>query len=121
MAENCPTPSRSKFERFIGGVAVSGAEREEEDATRIFVRVTSFRRRLIDWGNLTGKFAIDALRYAGFLRDDTEQEIIEEITQVKVHLKEDERTEIDLVYPEGFLVNQKNRHESLRLLGISRR
>ncbi len=63
---------------------------------RILVRVTSFRRRLLDTDNVTPKYFIDCLRYCHVLRDDTEAEIDLRISQKKVRTKEEERTEIEI-------------------------
>lgn len=77
--------------RLVGG--------EEADTSRVLVRVTAYRWRLTDKSNLFPKYFIDCLRYAGFLRDDGPKQIEEEIRQVKVADKSDERTELELIYP----------------------
>jgi hypothetical protein len=70
--------------------------REAGDATRFSVRVTSYRRRLIDPDNLCPKFFIDCLRYCGAIPDDRAQDITLEVRQEKVKRKQDERTEIEV-------------------------
>lgn len=69
---------------------------------RVLVRVTSYRRRLLDPDNLIPKYFLDCFRYAGVLRDDRADEIELISTQSKVRKKEDERTEIEvspITYP----------------------
>lgn len=74
--------------------------REGEDAARppgrVRVAVTSYRRRLIDPDNLCPKFAIDACRYAGLIRDDSEADIEFSVRQEKVATKAEEKTVIEL-------------------------
>ena len=86
--------------RLVGG--------EEEDTSRVLVRVTAYRWRLTDKSNLFPKYFVDCLRYAGFLRDDGPKQIEEEIRQVKVDRKEDERTELELIYPSDELLQYHN-------------
>lgn len=68
-----------------------------QDAPRRVVRVTSCRRRLIDPDNLCAKYFVDALKYAGAILDDREQDITLEVRQHRVHRKEDERTIIEVI------------------------
>lgn len=86
--------------RLVGG--------EEKDTSRVLVRVTSYRVRLIDKSNLFPKYFIDSLRYAGFLRDDGPKQIEEETRQVKVESRDEERTEIELIYPTDEVLNYHN-------------
>jgi hypothetical protein len=58
------------------------------------VRITSYRTRLVDERNLYDKAIVDALRYAGLLREDSPQWCKVEVSQVQVGVKADERTEI---------------------------
>lgn len=64
------------------------------------VRVTSFRRRLLDPDNLCPKFHIDTLRYAGCIPGDSPAEIEITTGQAKVARKEDERTVIEITIPD---------------------
>ncbi len=61
---------------------------------RVHVRITSYRRRLLDPDNLTAKWFLDACRYARLIRDDNPEAITYQVGQEKVARKEDERTEI---------------------------
>lgn len=66
------------------------------DTSRVLVRITSFRRRLLDPDNLCPKYFIDCLRYAEIIPDDRAEDIRLEVSQVKVKSKSDERTEIEI-------------------------
>lgn len=65
---------------------------------RLLVRITSVRRRLLDYDNLIGKYFVDCLRYCGILSDDTEAEIDLRISQRKTKIKDDEKTIIEIEY-----------------------
>lgn len=56
---------------------------EKGHSTRLHVRITSFRSRLIDPDNLCPKYFIDCLRYAGLIQNDTADDITLEISQKK--------------------------------------
>lgn len=71
-----------------------------QGAARIVVRLTSFRVRLLDPDNLCPKALVDGLRYAGIIPDDRPQDIELAIAQQKVAHRREERTEIELVFPE---------------------
>lgn len=64
------------------------------NSTKFLVRVTSFRRRLLDEDNLAEKYHVDCLRYAGLIPGDAPGQARIITTQEKVSRKEDERTEI---------------------------
>lgn len=61
---------------------------------RVSVRVTSYRRRLLDPDNLCAKWFLDACRYSRLIRDDRPEDITFSVSQEKVTQPEDERTEI---------------------------
>lgn len=71
-------------------------EREASDATRLHVRVISYRRRLCDADNLCCKYFIDCLRYAEIIKDDSAKYITLEVGQQKVDSASEERTEIEI-------------------------
>jgi hypothetical protein len=77
-------------------VSARADQRKESHAGRFLVRVTSFRRRLLDPDNLCPKYFVDALRYAGIIPDDTSEDIELVIRQEKVELRSDERTELEI-------------------------
>lgn len=83
-------------EQVIRYDPVAAVQREEGDPTRFQVRITSYRRRLLDPDNLAGgcKYFVDCCRYAKLIPDDRPQDIILDTRQEKVRRREDERTEI---------------------------
>lgn len=89
----CPQPQQA-----VCHDAVAKAPREEGHPGRVAVRITSFRRRLLDPDNLVGgtKYFTDGLRYAGLLPGDTEAQIRLEVRQQKVKAKSDECTLIEI-------------------------
>jgi hypothetical protein len=72
------------------------AHREEKNAGRYAVVITSFRVRLADDDALIGKYFVDALRYAGLLASDEVGGLDYQVRQAKVSHKSDERTEITI-------------------------
>jgi hypothetical protein len=74
-------------------------QRAPEGAPRIAVRIVAYRAKLLDPDNLTAKFLIDGLRYAGALPGDSPEQIEYAIGQVLCQ-KDEERTEIQIDYPE---------------------
>jgi len=93
------SPCRPQPERAVRHESLGQEAREESHSGRVSVRVTSYRRRLLDPDNLCPKYFVDACRYAGFIRDDTAEEIEFTVGQVKVKAKEEERTEITIEMP----------------------
>jgi len=75
----------------LGSKQVKGADRG-----RFYVRVTSYRKRLLDQDNLCEKYHIDLCRYAGALPDDAPGTAQIEVGQVKTGKGETERTEIEI-------------------------
>ena len=67
---------------------------EEGHPGRFLVRVTSFRRRLLDEDNLCEKYVVDCCRYAGLLPADDAGAAKIEVSQIQVRRKEEERTEV---------------------------
>lgn len=94
--ENRRLSSSAKPEQAVCHEPVAEAVRENADAARVSIRITSYRRRLLDPDNLCPKYFIDCLRYAGLIKNDREQDIELTVRQSKVKTKQEERTEIDL-------------------------
>jgi hypothetical protein len=69
-------------------------EAQEPDPGIFLVRVTSFRRRLLDEDNLCEKYHVDCCRYAGLIPGDDPSKARIETRQEKVRSKAEERTEI---------------------------
>jgi len=89
----------SKPEQSIRNESLGTVKGKTESADRPIVRITSFRTRLLDTDNLTPKYLLDALRYAGAVFDDREKDIRLEVSQVKVVHRNEEKTEIEIEYP----------------------
>ena len=92
-------PIQSAFSQcplFDGSMGEEGGE--GTSTNRINIRFNSRRIRLIDPDNLTPKFLLDGLRYAGLIHDDTPEEITVETTQEKVSTKAEEETIIEITY-----------------------
>jgi Holliday junction resolvase RusA-like endonuclease len=94
--ENRRQASRAVAKQAVCDEPLAAQKGKAADAGRVSVRITSYRRRLTDPDNLIGKYFLDCCRYAGFLRDDSANDIGYEITQSKVKAAEDERTEIEI-------------------------
>lgn len=83
------------------GHALSAAPcAEAADSGRFVVRVTSFRKRLINEDNLVPKYHIDSLRYAGLLPSDAPEQTAIHTTQQKVEEAHEERTEVEITPPQ---------------------
>jgi hypothetical protein len=77
--------------------SLAEAERKTMYAGKVLVRITSYRRRLLDRDNLCGKWFLDAARYSRIIRNDTPEDINYEISQCKVKKAEDEETQIEFI------------------------
>lgn len=73
---------------------------------RIIVRITGFRVQPLDEDNFSGscKDIIDGLTHAGLIYGDGWNQLKHEPDQRKVAHKKDERTEIEIIYPEEEIV-----------------
>jgi hypothetical protein len=73
-------------------------EREETSRQRTHIRITRYSCRPLDCDNYAGgcKPALDQLRYAKLIKDDSPEDIEVEFKQVKVKHKTEERTEIEI-------------------------
>lgn len=76
-------------------------------AGKVRVSIKFYRHRLADYSRaISEKACLDFLQYCGALKGDSEKEIwLEDLGQEKVLEKKDERTEINLEYPEVDLDN----------------
>ncbi|NBW23039.1 MAG: hypothetical protein EBR82_85355 [Caulobacteraceae bacterium] len=84
--------SESKSPVQHGAVGKAGGKKTHTG--RVLVRITIFRKRLVDPCNAGQKYLVDCLRYVGLLVDDREQDIALEIRQEKT--REEEETLIEL-------------------------
>lgn len=69
---------------------------EGEGPQKYCVRITSYRRRLLDEDNLCEKFHVDTLRYVGLLPNDKPNEVRILVRQEKIKTEEPERTIIEI-------------------------
>ena len=88
--------SDSKLERHDDNAAVGKGQAKGRSGQRYLIRITSFRRRLIDEDNLCSKLAIDCCRYAGLIPDDAPGVTKIESAQQKVGEESQERTLIEI-------------------------
>jgi len=101
MPKTPTNPSILKRSTRTGTLAKN--EEQEDPSSRIHLRITSVRKRLIDPDNLFAKSTIDCLRYAKLIADDGENQISLEISQKKVAKGEDPHTTIEIIYPKETL------------------
>lgn len=72
---------------------------EAQDSGRVHIRFVSVRKRLLDPDNLSCKWTLDALRYAGIIQGDEPDKITLETTQRKAEKGEEEKTIIEITIP----------------------
>lgn len=88
--------STPKLECSAEPKPLAARKAKKADRRFFFIRVTSFRRRLLDEDNLCEKFHVDLCRYVGVLPDDSAAKARIVTTQEKVSRAEEERTEIEI-------------------------
>ena len=71
-------------------------EVQEGTTSRLFVRITSYRKRLADPDGLCEKYFLDCCRYAGWLADDSAEHISLETRQEKASGAQGEETVIEI-------------------------
>lgn len=84
----------AELERNISNGTLGQEKIQEPTRPKFFVRVTSFRRRLLDEDNLCEKYHVDLCRYSGALPSDSAKEARIKVNQKKVKTQEEERVEI---------------------------
>ena len=94
------TGTAPKLERALGNGPLAACKAEKGNSSRVLIRVTSIRNRLLDEDNLAEKYHVDACRYAGLLLSDEPGKTKIEVGQRKAGKGEVERTEIEITYPE---------------------
>ncbi len=92
-------PPDPLLERHLPNEPLAADQTKAANSTRYSVRVTSYRRRLLDEDNLAEKFHVDALRYAGILPSDAPERCEIITTQAKVRTKAEEKTVIEITLP----------------------
>lgn len=93
---NARAPAKPKHNPKHESLEENGIK--EADSIRPVVSITSFTTRLQDPDNTFGKYHIDALRYAGIIKDDRAQDIELFVYQEKVKTKKEEKIEIEIIY-----------------------
>lgn len=84
-------------ERTAGGEPLEAPQDKETHSGRVHIRFTSVRKRLLDPDNLSEKYLLDCLRYAGAIRGDEPEKITLETTQRKAAKGEAEHTMIEIM------------------------
>lgn len=94
-ADLSPSP-HAKLERRPRPRALAKSKAQKGDSRRFFVRVISYRVRLLDEDNLCEKYGVDCLRYSGILPGDSAAEARIVTSQEKVSSKDEERTTYEI-------------------------
>lgn len=103
----CPHPNENETYRPLPNPKPEPTVRHEPLAAgpgtpprtrRTLVRIVSFRSVLLDPDNLCVKGLVDGLRYCRIIPDDREADIELSVSQRKCR-KEEERTEVEVIYP----------------------
>lgn len=89
-------PPGAEPQQAVRDEPVGAKEGKGGNPGRVSVRVTSYRRRLIDPDNLCPKYFVDACRYSRLINDDSAAHIEFTAAQIKVATKDEERTEIEI-------------------------
>jgi Holliday junction resolvase RusA-like endonuclease len=98
LLKNRPTrkaPPKSKH--YPQHEQVEEAKAPEKNTSRPLVRITSFNCQLQDPDNTFCKYHVDALRYAGIIKDDRAADIDLFVYQVKVKTRKEQRVEIEVI------------------------
>lgn len=90
------SPASPIVERRSKPRALAKGKTQKGDSRRFFVRVTSYRVRLLDEDNLCEKYGVDCLRYSGILPGDSAAEARIVTSQEKVSRKDEERTTFEI-------------------------
>ena len=85
-----------KLERDSGDGALGAVQVQKRTGEHFLVRVTSIRKRLLDYDNLCEKYHVDLLRYAGIILGDCPAETQIEVRQEKAEKGEPEEVRIEV-------------------------
>jgi hypothetical protein len=94
---NHNTRTAPVVERASVNAALEPAQIKKRNSKRFLVRVTSFRRRLLDEDNLAEKYHVDCCRYAGLIYQDCPGQAKIEVSQQKVGQKEPEFVKVEII------------------------
>lgn len=89
--------SPSQLERSARNGSLAKSKVKGPVPTRVLVRVTSYRCRLLDEDNLCEKYAVDCCRYSGLIPGDGPKQAKIEVCQEEVGSKTEERTLIEII------------------------
>jgi hypothetical protein len=89
-------PSGTDTESSVCNGPLAKTKAKDRNTGKRSVRITSYRVRKCDVDGLCGKWHLDALRIAGLIHDDTEDDITYQISQKKVAHKAQEKTLIEI-------------------------
>jgi hypothetical protein len=90
------SPQTAVVESDIGTPSLGEKKAERPNSSRFLVRVTSFRKRLLDEDNLCEKYHVDLCRYAGIISCDSPDKVKIEVGQKKIGSKEVEKTLVEV-------------------------
>lgn len=85
-----------KLERDLRDGAMGAVQVQGRNSGRFLVRVTSYRKRLLDYDNLCEKYHIDCLRYAGLIPGDAPGTTEIEVREEKIEPGAAERVRIEI-------------------------
>lgn len=88
--------SASFVEHSPSPVPLAADKAEEAATVRLHIRFTSVRKRLCDPDNISVKWTLDCLRFAGIIRGDEPDQITLEVRQRKATSEEQEATLIEV-------------------------
>jgi len=90
------SPQAAILESDIRAPSLGEKKVERRNSEGFLVRVTSFRKRLLDEDNLCEKYHVDLCRYAGIISCDSPDKVKIEVRQEKVGSKEVEKTLVEV-------------------------
>ena len=86
----------AELESDISNGALGKVQVQKGTSGRFLVRVTSFRRRLLDEDNLCEKYHCDLCRYSGIISGDSPATTQIEVCQQKVAKGKPEETKVEI-------------------------
>lgn len=86
----------AELERSPGNGNLGAVQVQAKAGQRFFVRIKTFRKRLLDEDNLCCKYYVDLLRYSSVIPSDAPGTAKIEVSQEKIGSKERERVLIEV-------------------------
>lgn len=84
IKSNSDSRKSSKLEQGTKNEPLVADKVKERDTGAGFILITDFRKRLLDDDNLCEKFHVDALRYSGYIKNDSRKQYKIFTTQEKL-------------------------------------